>query len=49
MNRLKKCIILDEADNADRVLLWENNSQFKTVGKSRYIILQYPPYCDNII
>ncbi len=33
MNKLKNFIILDEADDADKFLLWENDCQLKTGKK----------------
>ncbi len=47
MNRLKN--VSDETDDADRVLIWENDLQFKKVKKSQYMILQYPPYRNIMI
>ncbi len=32
---MEKCVILDETDDDDRVLLWENDMQFKKVRKSQ--------------
>ncbi len=45
----EKCMILDETDDVDRVLLWENDLQLKKVRKSQYMISQYPTYCGMLI
>ncbi len=45
----EKGIILDELDDADRVLLWENDLQFKKVRKSHYMISRYPTYHNIVI
>ncbi len=41
--------MLDETDDADNVLLWENDLQFEKVRKSQYMISQYPTYRNFVI
>ncbi len=44
MNRLKNVSHWIQTDDAERVLLWENDMQFKKVRKSQYMISKYPMY-----
>ncbi len=41
--------MLDKTDDADRVLLWENDLQFKKVKKLQYVISQYSTYRSIVI
>ncbi len=45
----EKYSTLDETDDANRVLLWENDLQFKKVRKLQYMISLYPTYPNKMI
>ncbi len=49
MNRLKNVSHWIQTDDAERVLLWENDMQFKKVRKSQYMMSQYPTYRNIVI